>query len=96
MSANIEQLKKELEQGVVNFTYTKINGVERQAIGTLNPRLIEAAEKAAGHEPKRKTEDSIKRRQRNEKIFVYYNLDKQSWRAFTVANLVSFEIVSKK
>lgn len=96
MSTNIEQLKSELEKHVVNFTYTKKDGTERQATGTLNPKFIEAAEKAAGHEPKDKAEDSVKKRKKNEKIFAYYDVDKQSWRSFNIDNLVSFEIVSKK
>ena len=70
-------LRQMLQQGIVKFSYYKINDVIltrviRPARGTLNPELIPAPYQPKGspdYEP-------------NYSVMAYYDLDVQDWRSF--------------
>lgn len=52
--AQKEEFKKKLREGAVKFVYKKVDGTERTANGTLDPKLMDAPEKF-----KDKTSDDI-------------------------------------
>ena len=73
---NINEFKKALRDGKVEFKYTKKNGEQRTAVGTLNIDVMgsENAPKGTGYE----ISDSNIR---------YYDLNSNGWRSFLVKNL---------
>lgn len=80
---NIDEFKKALHNGKVQFKYTKKNGEERKALGTLNLDVMgsDNAPKGTGYE----TSDSNIR---------YYDLNSEGWRSFIVDNLIEWELVN--
>ena len=74
---NINEFKKALHNGKVEFKYTKKNGEERTAVGTLNIEVMgeENAPKGTGYE----IADSNIR---------YYDLNSNGWRSFLAENLI--------
>lgn len=78
---NINEFKKALHNGKVEFKYTKKNGEERTAIGTLNIDIMgsENAPKGTGYEI---TDSNIR----------YYDLNSNGWRSFIVDNLIEWKI----
>ena len=79
---NIKAFKKALHEGKVEFKYTKKNGEERIAIGTLNIDVMgkENEPKGTGYEI---TDSNIR----------YYDLNSEGWRSFIVDNLISWSII---
>ena len=79
---NIKDFKKALYEGKVEFKYTKKNGEERIAIGTLNIDVMgkENEPKGTGYEI---TDSNIR----------YYDLNSNGWRSFIVDNLISWSII---
>lgn len=77
---NIIEFKKALRNGKVEFKYTKKNGDERIAVGTLNIGVMgeENAPKGAGYE----TSDTTIR---------YYDMNSEGWRSFIVDNLLEWK-----
>lgn len=77
---NINEFRKALHERVVEFKYTKKNGEERSARGTLNIEVMgeENVPKGTGYEI---TDTNIR----------YYDLDSNGWRSFIVDNLISWE-----
>ena len=77
---NINEFKKALHNGKVEFKYTKKNGEERIAKGTLNIDVmgIENAPKGTGYEI---TDSNIR----------YYDLNSEGWRSFIVDNLIEWK-----
>ena len=83
----IENILTDLRNGYVHFTYVKIDGSHRVALGTLNPMLI-----PANKTPKaEKTERDIEREDYNLRhcLIPYYDLDKDEWRAFFYYTVLS-------
>lgn len=80
---NIKSFKKALHEGKVEFKYTKKNGEERSAIGTLNINIMgeENTPKGTGYE----TSDTTIR---------YYDLNSEGWRSFVVDNLIEWKSVN--
>lgn len=76
---NIEDFKKALRNGKVEFTYRKKNGEERTAVGTLNVGIMgeENTPKGTGYEV---SDTNIR----------YYDLNSNGWRSFIVENLISW------
>jgi hypothetical protein len=79
----IEKIRDYLRTGLVAFSYAKVNGDCRTALGTTNPLLIPADKMP------RRTEDeefdvSYKERLG---IITYYDLDKDGWRSFYIYSL---------
>ena len=80
---NIKSFKRALHEGKVEFKYTKKNGEERSAIGTLNINIMgeENTPKGTGYE----TSDTTIR---------YYDLNSEGWRSFVVDNLIEWTSVN--
>ena len=88
MSKNNEKqltkLKDMLIDGSVHFTYTKVDGSERKAFGTLKlDDSVKASIKGNGHV----IPDSI---------FVYYDLGSEGWRSFRKSNFIMIDEQTKK
>lgn len=84
------ELKKLLNEGIVTFTYKKLNGEERQAKGT---RILDF-DVAIGLE-----EDDIPKGLRSEVdgVIAYWDLDKKAWRSCKEENVISIDkIISKE
>lgn len=65
-----------MKSRIVKFIYTKLDGTQREASGTMDFSVIPAI-KGTG----RKSNDTIQ---------VYYDTDKQEYRSFKKANLIAF------
>lgn len=73
--ANIK-LKAAMKNRIVKFYFQKVDGSVREAYGTLKDNLISAI---AGTD----------NRKRNDTVQVFYDTEKQEWRCFKKANLIS-------
>ena len=74
----IKDFKNALHNGVVEFKYTKVNGEERIARGTLHETAIT---KDGGSMPKGTMTVS-------DETIRYYDLNSNGWRSFRVENFV--------
>lgn len=72
--ANIK-LKAAMKQRIVKFYFQKVDGSIREAYGTLKENLIPAT--------------SGDNRKRNDTIQVYFDTERQEYRCFKKANLIS-------
>ena len=75
-----ERFRNWLRNGVVTFTYTKLDGSLREAKGTLNDLLIPTDKLPKGTSAAKPNFASV----------AYYDLERQDWRAFNVAEFVGF------
>ena len=73
------KLKAKMAKGVVRFYFRKIDGTIREAYGTLRADLIP------------QTEASSDSRKKNDTVQCYYDTEKQSFRCFKLANLVTVD-----
>lgn len=69
------KLKAAMKQRIVKFYFQKVDGSIREAYGTLKENLIPAT--------------SGDNRKRNDTVQVFYDTEKQEWRCFKKANLIS-------
>ena len=79
------QLTEMLIQGIVEVTFTKVNGESRTMPCTLRPGMV----------PPAKAEDpaSQKRvRELNEEVMVAWCTDKAEWRSFSLDNVISVSV----
>lgn len=78
---NIEDFKKALHNGVVEFKYKKKNGEERVAKGTLNVEVMGEANtpKGTGYDI---ADTNIR----------YYDLNSEGWRSFLIENLIEWKV----
>lgn len=74
----IQEFKDLLRNGKVSFKYTKKDGTERVAIGTLNNEYIES-ESATPKGDNKFESDTIVR---------YYDINANGWRSFIFENLI--------
>lgn len=72
--ANIK-LKAAMKQRIVKFYFQKVDGSIREAYGTLKENLIPAT--------------SGDNRKRNDTVQVYFDTERQEYRCFKKANLIS-------
>jgi hypothetical protein len=72
--ANIK-LRAAMKQRIVKFYFQKVDGSIREAYGTLKENLIPAT---GGNN-----------RKKNDTVQVYFDTEKQEWRCFKKANLIS-------
>lgn len=72
--ANIK-LKAAMKQRIVKFYFQKVDGSIREAYGTLKENLIPAT--------------SGDNRKRNDTVQVFFDTEKQEWRCYKKANLIS-------
>lgn len=69
------KLKVAMKQRIVKFYFQKVDGSMREAYGTLKENLIPAT--------------SGDNRKRNDTVQVYFDTEKQEYRCFKKANLIS-------
>lgn len=70
------KLKAKLTSGIVSFTYTKLDGSIRHAMGTINVTLVPPVHGV------KKTDNLTQ---------VYFDTEKNQWRSFKKFNLVSVQ-----
>lgn len=69
------KLKIAMRRKITKFYYQKISGEIREAYGSLNEMVVPATEGSG--------------RKSNDTLFTYYDTERQSWRSFKKANLLS-------
>ena len=84
---DINEFKRALRNGIVEFTYEKKNGDKRKAIGTMKPDIL-----AAVITESKKDDGKPKRKLPSTSIF-YYDCEKKAFRSFIISNLISFKTV---
>ena len=78
----INNFRKRLSEGIVEFKYTKKDGTIREAKGTTNPDIIsEFVEQIASDKPKREMKIS-------ESSTRYFDIETKGWRSFINENLI--------
>lgn len=82
----INNFRDELRRGIVSFSYAKVNGDCRTALGTLNNMLIPADKM-----PKSADEPDLSKERLG--IITYYDLDKDGWRSFYFYSLINIDHV---
>ena len=82
----IEDIRNDLRNGYVHFSYVKADGSIRVALGTLNPALI-PADKLPKTE---KTDRDIALQENRDRLGLipYYDLNKDEWRSFYFYSLI--------
>ena len=76
MAWQVFKLKAKMAKGIVRFYFRKVDGTIREAYGTLRADLM----------PEIKGDDT---RRKNDTTQVYFDTEKQAFRCFKLANLVS-------
>jgi hypothetical protein len=79
-SDTVRTLRARLAGGIVQFTFTKVNGETREAEGTTNLEIVPPAFRPNGT-GKRTPEDLI----------AYFDLGRMAWRSLRTENLVSID-----
>ena len=72
--ANIK-LKASMRQCIVKFYYRKVDGMIREAYGTLKESLLPATQGSG--------------RRQNDTLFTYFDTEKSEYRCFKKANLIN-------
>lgn len=70
------KLKAAMKNRIVKFYFQKVDGSIREAYGTLKENVVPAT-------------SGTDNRKRNDTVQVYFDTEKQEWRCFKKANLVS-------
>ena len=80
MEINVKDFKKALHEREVEFKYTKKDGSERTAKGTLKSEIYgeENEPKGTGYSTP-------------ENVIKYYDLNSKGWRSFLVENLIEWK-----
>ena len=81
-----ESLRDLLSCGLARFTYRKMDGTIRVALGTRCPSLI-----PKGKMPKGDMSDGAAITESNIKAFPYFDLDRNEWRSFGVLNFINLD-----
>ena len=74
-TTSLDEFSNMLKEGIVEFEFIKKDGTVRSAKGTLEPSLLPPAK------PEGDSEVAAPRK-KNESVFVYYDLEKNSFRSF--------------
>jgi len=82
-----QELSEQLQSGVYNVTFTKVDGTERTMPCTLREDLLPPAKKDDPLSQK-------KVRAVNEEVMVVFCTDKQEWRSFRLANVKAISNIS--
>ena len=78
--SELDDLREQLHTRIVRFSYRKMDGSLREAIGTLKPSVLDKL--SANTKPRRHTSG-------RSDCIVYYDLDREDWRCFCPENFVS-------
>ena len=74
-TTSLDEFSNLLKEGIVEFEFIKKDGTVRSAKGTLEPSLLPP--------PKPEGDSEVAApRKKNESVFVYYDLEKNSFRSF--------------
>lgn len=73
-----------LSEGRAKFSYTTVNGENREATGTTNVDLIPESDRPKTENANSETGETI----------TYYDLDKNGWRSFRSENLKDESVTS--
>ena len=79
-TSELEELLEQLHSRIVRFSYRKMDGSLREAIGTLKPSVLDKL--SANTKPRRRISS-------RSDCIVYYDLDREDWRCFCPENFVS-------
>lgn len=77
---NVEELKKLMKTNKISFTYKKINGEVRQALGTLDLEYI----RSKGGEPKGSLSNMP------DDVLRYWDVNSDGWRSCRHENIESY------
>lgn len=80
ISAMLEYLKNKMADEVCHFSFKKSDGTLREAYGTRNSEMIDRYCPTASRPKNRRAND-------NPSTFTYFDLEKDNWRCFNIANL---------
>lgn len=69
------KLKQAMKNRIVRFYYRKVSGEIREAFGSLQDKLLPPTQGTG--------------KKANETLFTYYDTERESWRSFKKANLLS-------
>lgn len=75
-----------LRAGKVKFSYKKVDGSTREALGTLKPELMDGA-----HATEKKVNDGKKKHHVPPTIIIYWDLEAKGFRSFRKDNFIDFE-----
>ena len=78
-TTSLDEFSDMLHKGIVEFEFIKKDGTVRSAKGTLDPVHLPPAKPVDGDATPRKKNDSV---------FVYYDLEKNSFRSFVKASFL--------
>ena len=73
-TTSLDEFSNMLHEGIVEFEFIKKDGTVRSAKGTLESSLLPPAKPAGDSE--------VTPRKKNDSVFVYYDLEKNSFRSF--------------
>lgn len=79
-----------LKAGKVEFSYKKVDGSTREAVGTLKPELMEKAEATD-----KKIADGKKKHFVPPTVLIYWDLEAGGFRSFRKANFIKFKAVKE-
>lgn len=85
-----KEFRKAMRAGKVKFSYKKVDGSTREALGTLKPELM-----AGVNATDKKVEDGKKKRFVPPSIVVYWDLKSGGFRSFRKDNFIDFEAVEE-
>lgn len=77
-----------LKAGKVEFSYKKVDGSTREAVGTLKPELMKKAEATD-----KKIADGKKKHFVPPTVLIYWDLEAAGFRSFRKANFIKFKAV---
>ncbi len=86
--AEEKKFLKALKAGKVKFSYKKVDGSTREAVGTLKPELMDGAQAT-----EKKVEDGKKKRHVPPTVIIYWDLEAAGFRSFRKDNFIKFETV---
>jgi hypothetical protein len=86
MIMNKDEIKAQLQTGIFEVTFTKVDGSERVMPCTLKEDLLPAAAP--------RSDENTKVRKVNDTNLSVWCTDKAEWRSFKVANVTSIKAVS--
>lgn len=91
-AAEEKKFLKALKAGKVKFSYKKVDGSTREAVGTLKPELMDGGAQAT----EKKVEDGKKKRHVPPTVIIYWDLEAAGFRSFRKDNFIKFEVVKDK
>ena len=90
-SAEEKKFLEALKAGKVEFSYKKVDGSTREAVGTLKPELMDGA-KATD----KKVEAGKKKHFVPPTILIYWDLEADGFRSFRKENFIKFKKIDDK